>query len=181
MAKAIIAVLAVAIVVFVGGYFLMSWSYQNQETELRNLANQKQEVCAAHFDKMWKTIQQVAQVPDAAKQAFREMYEPLISGRYSADSGGVFMKWIQEQNPAFDWTLYGRVQTTVIAERESFFKDQEALLDVKREHTNLIQKRPGRWFLDPSDTLKVTIITSEKTKEAYETGEENDVDLFKQQ
>lgn len=176
--KAVIAVVAVALIVLIGGYVGMSISYKNTQVRSKNLVEQKQEVCKAHFDKMWKAISQVAQVPEAARESFKQMYEPLISGRYSADSGGVLMKWIQEQNPAFDWSLYKNVQSTIVAERESFLKDQEMLLDVNREYKNLIQQFPGSWFLNSNDTIIVTIITSAKTQDAYQTGQENDVTLY---
>ncbi|MFA6588230.1 MAG: hypothetical protein WCT08_04115 [Patescibacteria group bacterium] len=178
MKKKVAAVIVVAVIVIIGGCFLMNWHYHNAQIRSKNLVEQKQEACKAHFDLMWKAISQVAKIPEAAKAAFTDMYKPLIDGRYSADSNGVLMKWIQENNPTFDWSLYKQVQSTVVAERTAFFKDQEMLLDMNKEYKNLIQTIPGRWFLNPSDTLEITIITSGKTKDAYKTGEENDVNLF---
>lgn len=173
-----IAVIVIALLVVVGVPLMMSIHYHNAQIESKNLVLQKQTACEAHFDMMWKSIQQVASVPEAAKESFKAMYEPLITGRYAVDSSGPVMKWIKEENPTFDWSLYKNVQSTIEAQRISFFKDQEMLLDVNREYKNLIQTVPGSWFLDPTDTILVVIITSDKTEDAYKTGKENDIDIY---
>jgi hypothetical protein len=176
MGKGIIIVVAILAIVGIGGYLVMSWSYTNQHIELKNGVTAQQTVCAAHFDKMWKVLQQMAQVPDAAKDAFKEMYQPLIEGRYK--DSNLLMKWIQEQNPDFDFKLFENVQRAIESERASFFDDQKILIDKQMADKNLVQKVPGRWFIDPADTAAITIITSAKTEDAYRTGQENDIGLF---
>lgn len=155
--------------------FLMSVGYKNQEIKIRNSVLAQQQVCEASFDKMWKVIKQVALVPDAAKDAFKEMYTPLIQGRYSEDPKLLF-KWIQEQNPAFDYSLFSNIQKAIEAERASFFYNQKTLIDMNLQHHVLLQSIPSKWFLDV-DTLKVTIVTSQVTEDAYKTGQENNIGL----
>ena len=176
MGKAIAIVVVIALVVVLGGGFLMSISYNNQNVQLKNGVQAQQTVCAAHFDKMWKVLQQTAQVPDAAKEAFKDMYKPLIEGRYN--DSNLLMKWIQEQNPAFDFSLYANVQKAIESERASYFDSQKLLIDKQMAQKNLVQTVPGSWFLDKGDTVAIVIITSAKTEEAYRTGQENDIDLF---
>jgi hypothetical protein len=158
--------------------FLMNMSYTNGQITRRNLTTAQQDVCRAHFDKMWKTIQQTAQLPDAAKDGFREMYTPLIEGRYNTERGGALMSWIQEQNPNFDWALYENVQIVIKSERESYFQEQRKLIDFQRNHKNYIQMVPNRWFLDENDTIPIVIITSQVTEDTYKTGQENNINVF---
>jgi hypothetical protein len=159
-------------------WFSMSVSTINKEIDLRTTTMAQQTKCEAYFDKMWKILKQKAKVADQYKEAFKEIYPKLIEGRYSKGDG-TLMKWIQESNPQFDASMYKDVMQSIEIERTGYFNEQSRLIDLQREHSALLQKIPSKWFLN--DTLKpihIIIVTSSNTKEAYITGEENDVDLF---
>ena len=79
---------------FIG--FGMYVSYNNREVNLRNLAEAQRGNIENVYDKMWKILQQKAQVTDEYKEAFREIYPQLIEGRYSQGDGSL-MKWIQSR------------------------------------------------------------------------------------
>ncbi len=163
--------------VFIIGFF-MNMSIENKEIDLRERVVAQQEKCEAYFDKMWKVLKQEAQVTDQYKNAFKEIYPELIEGRYSQGDGAL-MKWIQESNPQFDASMYKQLMRSIEVERTGFFNEQATLIDIQREHKAYLQKAPNRWFL--SDDLKpveIQVITSDNTKETYETGEENDIDLY---
>jgi len=160
-------------------WFSMSVSTTNKEIDLRTTTLAQQTKCEAYFDKMWKILKEQAGVADQYKEAFKEIYPALIEGRYSKGDG-TLMKWITESNPEFKTSMYEKVMQSIEIERTGFFNEQTRLIDLQREHSALLQKIPSKWFLN--DTLKpvhIIIVTSKNTKEAYVTGEENDVDLFK--
>lgn len=167
--------------------FGMYFTIQNTKIELTENVNAQQTVCEAHFDKMHKSIAQVAQVAernmDQSKQAFKEIYTGLIEGRYSSDSD-MFMKWIQESNPQFDLNatskLYERLANVIEAGRSEYFMEQKKLVSFKQEHDKYVKKWPNRVFLSDDDILPIDIIiiTSDKTEEIYRTGKENDISLF---
>ena len=95
----------VLLVVLVGMYF----TYNNKEVALRKEINaQKGKIESVH-DKMWKVIQQKAEVSDQYRETFEKIYPELISGRYANDANNA-MKWIQEANPDFDTSLYKDLQ-----------------------------------------------------------------------
>lgn len=161
--------------------FSMSISYSNQEIDLRTTTIAQQDKCKAYFDKMWKILKEKAGVADQYKEAFKEIYPALIAGRYS-QGDGTLMKWITESNPTFDASMYKDVMQSIEIERTGYFNEQSRLIDMQREHAVLLKKAPSRWFLN--DTLKpvaIIIVTSKNTKDAYVTGEENDIDLFKKE
>jgi hypothetical protein len=159
-------------------YVIMWFSYTRADVQLKNKAEAQQKVCEGHFDKMWKIIKQHAKVTDHYKDSFKEIYPALMEGRYGNARGGALMSWIKEDNPNLDAKVWIKMMNAIEAQRTSFFRDQEQLLDIKREHDNLRLQPPSKWFVGDSKEIEVVIITSAKTKEAYSSGEENDISLF---
>jgi hypothetical protein len=169
----------VALVVLVGVFFLMSISYKTQEVQVRNAAVAQQKSCEAFFDKMWKILQQKAQITDQYKEAFKEIYPALMEGRYGNEKGGSLMKWVQESNPSFDVSLYKDLMASVEAERTGFFREQNKLIDLKREHDNLLDQPVSGFFLGGKQKIEIIIVTSTRTGQAFATGKDDDVDLYK--
>lgn len=165
---------------FLGLTIGMTWvSTNNKEISLKNKIEAQQKVCESFYDKLWKVLQQKAQVADQYKTAFKEIYPDLIEGRYGDEKGGTLMKWITESNPTFDVSLYKDLSASIESERSGFFMEQKKLIDLDREHKVLRQSFPESMFIGSRPDVKITIVTSQKTEQVYATGQENDVDLFK--
>lgn len=159
--------------------FFYDMSVDNKEVKLQNQKVAQETVMEGYFDKMWKIIETQATVAKEYKNDFKEVYEEIIGGRYGDARGGALMSWITEHNPEFDSSLYTNLQNSIEAQREGFFAEQEILINVKQTHDNLRMVKPASWFVnDDVEEMEITIITSAKTKEVFETGEENDVDPF---
>lgn len=159
--------------------FSMWMSANNREISLRTQIEAQEKVCQTFYDKLWKILQQKAQVADQYKTAFKEIYPALIEGRYGNEQGGTLMKWIQESNPSFDVSLYKDLMASIESERTGFFMEQKKMIDLDREHRVLRQTFPNSLFIGTRPDVKFIIVTSGKTQETYRTGQENDVDLFK--
>ena len=155
----------------------MYFSYNNQEVSLRKQAEAQRGVVEGTFDTMWKIISQQAQVSEAYKDAFKEIYPDLIEGRYSKGDGSL-MKWIQEANPDFDTSLYSRLMDTIERERKTFLNSQKRMLDLIREHETLCETYSGKWFISNTTPIEYTVISSTKAKNTMETGIDDDVQLF---
>ena len=89
------------------------------------------------------------------------------------------MKWVTEQNPNFDTSLYKDLSQSIELLRTEFQKSQERILDLIREHTTLCNTFPGRWFISNKTTIEYTVVSSTKSKVVMETGLDDDVDIFK--
>jgi len=152
-------------------------STHNKDVGLRNLAAGKQDECKMVFDETWKIISQKAQVADQYKDAFQESFAAIMEGRYGNARGGSMMSWIHEQNPNFDASMYKSIQASIEAQRHKYTEAQKMLRDIKVQHDDLRTRFPTSLFCS-NDELKVTIVTSLKTKEVYKAGEENDIDIF---
>jgi hypothetical protein len=184
--KVTAGILVGLVLMFTLGYFLMKWSAQNQNNNLKLLIAGQQESNKANYDKMKKTIEQTAQTANAkfvmSKEAYKEIYPALMDGRYKDDKNSM-MKLVVESNPTFDIaaaaSLYDRLVVAIEANRQEFFDAQNKLISYNQEQRRLLVNRPTCWFLEKSDTIHITTITSKDTKEAFRTGEENDIDLSK--
>lgn len=160
------------------GALVMYFNYSNQEIRLRNQAEAQRGKIEAVYDQMWKIISQKAQVSEQYKDGFKEIYTGIIVGRYS-QGDGTLMKWIQESNPNFDASLYKEVMQSIEVERQNFTREQEVMIDLVREHTNLLNVFPSSIFLSSRKAIEYTIISSTKSKEVMQSGKDDDVDLFK--
>lgn len=196
----------VALVVLAGTLFLTYVGKNDHEIELRQLAFAQNDVCINFYDNMTKTILQVAQVPKQfqkqAEENFKNIYPDLISGRYKDSDGSlqpVMMKWITESNPQFDLNaftkLYEKIQVVVEAKRNEFTTQQNKLRDIERQHTifcstffnknlfgmgdRIIPRCKDGVDVTAGNNECIRYINSKNTSDAYQTGEENDIDLFK--
>lgn len=186
MKKTTIIILSGVVLFLVFIFTMMNISYKNTEVEISQKTIAQQDVCKANFDKMFKTINQVAQTAGqfvkVSKESFKEIYPSLMQGRYGNERGGALLSLIKENNPQFDMKaigkLYENLQNAIEANRNEYFIEQTKLIDMKREHSTLIKKFPASLFLSDIKEIDITIITSEQTENVYKTGQENDIELF---
>jgi len=172
-------IIGIALVFFIAIYVVMNISYSNKEIRLKNLVTAQVDTRDANYDKTWKVISQQVQLTEKYAEDFKEVYKGMLQGRYGEQGSQAMWQWIREQNPQLDASMYKTVQNTIEAQREQFFVEQKKLISMDREHKNLRETFPGSWFVGDRPSVEFNIITSQKTKIAAETGEENDVDLFK--
>ena len=173
----IMASILLVVVIMIGTVVSCYFSYNNREIALRQQAEAQRGKIEGVHDKMWKIIQQKAQVTDEYKQTFETIYPQLISGRYQNDKG-TMMKWIKESNPNFDVSLYRDLMQAIEIQRTEFQTSQERMLDIIREHETLTHTYPARWFVSNTLPIEYKVISSSRSKEVMTDGEDNDVDLF---
>lgn len=171
----LIAVAIVALFTFIT--VSMFFSYNNQEVSLRKDSDAQRSKIEGVHDKMWKILQEKADVAGEYKDAFSSIYPKLIEGRYSKGDGSL-MKWIKESNPNFDISLYKDLMVSIEAQRECFQTSQERMIDIIREHETLCNTYPSKWFITNSSEIKYTVISSSVTKQVVATGKDDNVELF---
>ena len=178
MKKGLVLLLA-AILVPVLISVVMYFNYSNQEKSLRNNIAAVQTTIQNEFDNLWKTISQQAQISDKYADDFKKIYVEIMDARYDNARGGALLSFVTEANPNFDSSLYSTLMKTIEAKRAEFTNNQNKLRDLKREHDNLLSLFPSSIFLAGRDPIEVIMITSARTKDVYRTGEDNDVDLYR--
>lgn len=154
----------------------------NTSTTLITTYEAKIDANKADFDNMWKTISQVAKVPGKYKDDFQDTFTSYVKARQGGNTGeGALLSFLTEAVPNFDGKeLYAKVQTVVEAKREGWTQRQKELRDLKREHDTLIRTFPGLAYnaLVGHAELAAVVITSGRTEETFDSGQDDNVDLF---
>lgn len=180
----IAAVVVMVIALFammVGSGFV---GFFNTSTRLTASYEAKVDANKADFDNMWKTLKQVASVPDQHRKGFESVMTKYAEARTGGGegSGDTFLSIMNEAVPDFTGSadLFAKIQTVVEAKREGWTMRQKELRDLKREHDTLLRTFPGAFYngFIGHEELVAVVITSGKTKETFASGEENDVNLF---
>lgn len=168
------SILGCGVGIIVGAYF----GYNNKEITLRTQAEAQRGKIEGVHDKMWKVIQQKAQVSTEYKDAFAEIYPAIMEGRYSEEGDGSLMKWVTEQNPNFDTSLYKDLMQSIEVLRTEFQKNQERMLDIVREHQVHISIFPNRLFISNKTPIEYTVVSSSNTKTVFSTNVDDNINLF---
>lgn len=176
---AVFALLAVLVAGFLG---LAIGGFHNTEVALRTQYEAKVDANKADFDNVWKTITQVAQVPAKYKDDFQTVYESYMQARQGGNTGqGPLLAFLTEAVPQYDAKeLYLKVQTVVESKREAWTTRQKELVDIRREHSVLLRTIPGVFYnvFLSREELPLVLVTSSRTEDAFQTGLDNEVDLF---
>lgn len=181
MGKVIVVGILGAFASVVFALVMMFISVNNRDSTLRNQFQAKERSREAIYDETWKTIKQIAQVSDKYSDDFKKVYPEIMEARYGGKDSkdGALMKFVTESNPNFDISLYTKLTNVIESKRSQFTASQEELIDIKREHDNLQMLFPGSLFVMNKERIKITIVSSTKSKETMDTGVEDDVDLYK--
>ena len=170
-----------AIILIIVGFFAvlligMYFSYNNREIALRKESEAQNGKIESVHDTMWKIIKQKAQVSEKYKDAFEKIYPDLIRGRYANDQGSM-MKWIKEQNPEFDTSLYRDLSQAIEIQRTIFSNAQQRMLDILRERETLIESLPAKFFISNKTKIDYEVISSTNTKTVMGTRIDDDITL----
>lgn len=182
--KTVLIVLASLVVLGLayGGCVL---SFRGDCVRAENGIEAQLEVNKASHDTMWKEVREVAQVSDMMRDDFIKVFDGAMRGRYGEDGSRAVFQWIQEQNPSLDPGVYQKIQVVIEKGRARFLKDQEQLVDKVRNYKDLLEGNRAilaNAFLgfprkiDPDDE-KFKPITSGRTKDAFERGEDGEIKL----
>lgn len=189
-ASALILVLAL-----VGMYV----SFYNTAVKLENATVAQYEQNQNNYDKFWKSISEMSQVPDKYKEDFKEVLLGNTEARYGEGGSKATFQWIQEHSVNFDSGMYTKLMTAIEAGRRDFENNQKILLDKQRRYRDHLQTVRGSLFsgsrfprqmsgpkaptedLDGDGRLSVLdypIVTSQRTKRAFAEGEDEPLQVF---
>lgn len=168
-----VAVVVVMLLMYVVGLL-------NSEARLALTIEAKQVDNTSEFDNMWKKISQVAQVPEAKKDALKEIFVEYASARSGDKTSGSLANWIHESVPNVDLKEFENLQNIIVASRDSWTMRQKELIDLDREHDAMFVQFPTGQILGMfgRKRTEIVVITSSKTEKTFETGKDDDVKLF---
>ena len=118
---------------------------------------------------MISTIQNKMHVTTEHADKIKEIFVPIIQGRYS-QGDGTLMKWVQEQNPNFTPEMYKDVSECIEAKRNDFLEAQKVMTAIIQQHNNLRNEFWAHMFwLKNEPELQYTVISPSATKETMKT------------
>ena len=158
-------------------WFMMSTNFNNRYSTFVAEAKARQDVSKITFDNTWKIIAGQAKVADKERESFRTTFVEIMNAR-SQKEDNLLMKWSQEAQVPITPDLYKTLQQTIESQRNTFTTAQKELIDIKREADTLRTTFPGSFFLGGREEIKIQLVTSAKTDEAFRSGQDNDVDPF---
>lgn len=169
--------ITLVVVVVVGGVLTM-WGVgvSNSEKKLVNKIEAQQEATEVFYTKLWEILKSKAGVTEEYAEQFKEIQFGIMEGRYS--TGGEMMKWIQEANPEFDASLYKDLMNSIEGERNGFFIEQKKLVDMQKQHKDMLEIFPKNMILKNRDAIEIIVLKNVATKEAFETGTDSSPELF---
>lgn len=152
-------------------------SYSNTEIILRNAIAAEQKNLKSRFDEMWKTIVQQHEVAVEERTTFNQVMIEISKSQSGGE--GKLVSFLKQAKIDVDSSLHKTVMTSISAQRAEFHRSQQKILQLKMQHDNIISGTISRYILAGRLPIDVQIVTSEKTEESFETGQDNDVRLSK--
>lgn len=178
MSKWIIAGSIAALGVIFAIILAVWWvSTSNKEIGLRNQIEAKQSDNKNVYDSTWKQISQCAQVTDAQKTALLEIVTGYAKAR-AGQGGGSLATSVKEVVPTMDTTTFNQLMNIITSARKQFERVQTEILDLGRAHNNLIDMFPSSIVCGGRPKIKIALVTSSRTGEAFATGVDDDVNVF---
>src|SRR5271166_6007369 len=131
-------VVALVLVLLVGGFFLgyIGWSNDANGFEADIPAQYTQ--MKNSYDNGWKKVVEIAQIPTMQQNAYKDVYDGVMKGRYGANGSQAMLQFIKEQNPTLDPALYTKIQQTIETFHDQFQASQTQIIAFKQSYNKLI-------------------------------------------
>lgn len=158
--------------ILIGALIITYFVLNNQEVTLRKAAEAQHKAIESVHDTMWKIIKEKANVSEKYRKTFESVYPDIIAGRYKDADG---MRWIREDNPNFDVSLYDDLMQAIEVQRMYFSEAQQRMVDIVREHETLINSIPHKWFISNKKPIEYVVIASGKTKDVMRSRVDDEI------
>lgn len=161
----LVSLFFVGIVVVFGMYF----SYNNTHVDFHNQYEAQNDVIETRLDNMWKIISDKFSMSQQYADDFKKV---AATNSSNFGQGGEMWKWVQATYPQIDSSIYKEVMSSIESERKGLENAQKRIIDICREHNNLIMKVPSSWFISDRTPLEWVVISSKESKNIMITRED---------
>jgi hypothetical protein len=127
-------------------------------------------------------IVEAAQVPAMYRDDYTKVIMASMQGRYGKNGSKAVFQWLKEHNINFDSSLYIKIQQMIDAGRTQFEKEQELLIDKKRQYETVLGIFPRGFVMHFIGFPKINladynIVINDYAGEAFKKGKENGIKL----
>lgn len=185
MNKVVLGVLGIIVGVFIIAaisIIAVAIGVNNTSIKFENRIKAQYEQNKNNYDKMYKTVLEMAQVPEMYKNDLKDVFSAAIQGRYGKGGSKAVFQFIKEHNPTFDSALYIKLEQTIQAGRIDFESNQKMLIDIKQSYDNFRMVFPNNFISGFLGFPKIKmedygIVLSEKTDKAFQTKKDEPLKL----
>jgi hypothetical protein len=152
---------------------------RNEAAQLLNTITATEKLATGHHDNMWKKISQVVQVTKAERESLEKIMIGYADARTQRGDNAPIMNWIKETVPQVDNSTFRNLQNIITGSRDSWMVTQTDLNDKIMQYNSVLQDYPKGWFLQKMgfEFKEYKVISSTRSREAMDTGVDDDVDL----
>lgn len=168
-----IAVVSVSVLSLVLIFTGMYASANNSEVTLRAQFNAQVATNKSSFDRKWKVLAAEAQIPDRYYDQLKQIWMGALEKAAEGGGGNLATSLTLPQNIQVSPELYTKLMSSIEENYESFHQDQRRLTAIKAEHDSVLGRFPSSLFVGGRPALELKLVTSAKTEQAFETGEDN--------
>jgi hypothetical protein len=152
------------------------------------------------YDAFWKSVKEIAQVPEQYKEDFKGLLVQETTAKYGAQGSQATFQWFKDRNITLDPSMYRKIQDVIESGRADFKRSQTTLLDKQRKVQDMLQSYWGGMMAKHYDfprvmtgfnappvdkdgdgkltVLDYPIVTSARTQAAFQTGQDEAVNVF---
>ena len=171
-----LGVFAIVSILIIGG---CSASLYNKEVSLRALIENKQTDNKQQLANMRNKFKETAQVTDKEADLLTEAFVKYANAR-TGQGGGSLVTLVTEAVPNINPQTLKNLQNILASGRDAWTQRQTELLDLSREHKQLIRRFPNNivFSIFGVKNIDIIIVTSSDAENAFKTGQEESIDLF---
>jgi hypothetical protein len=127
-------------------------------------------------------IAEAAQIPSMQRDDLTAVVTAALDARYGDEGSQAMFQFIQEQNPNIDSAVYVELQRIIVGGREDFRIAQTRLIDQKRVYETALGSFWGGTWMSVAgypkvDLDKYVIVTNARTEDAFDSGQEEAIQL----
>lgn len=190
----------VSVLVFALSIWMAMIGWYNDANAFENTTRAQWQSNQNSYDAFWKSVREVAQVPDKYKDDFKSVLVAETQAKYGPEGSKAAFQWLQDRQINFDASQYRKIQDVIESGRGDFKRSQDELLDKQRKvrdvtlsywgsmmarHYGFPRAISGK-LAPPSDAdgdgkltvLDYPIVTSGRTQKAFDEGKDDEVKVF---
>lgn len=171
------SVLGVIIVLLVVALCIGGWimGIYNTEVKLRNVYEAKHKTIETAHDTMWKSVSQKYKISKDYENTFLNGLRAVATGR---EGGSVFKSNNESSSQlGLSTDVFNQMMATIEGQRAMLKREQDTMVDMYRQHKNHCEVFPNSLLIGNRVLPEPQIISSTRTKDAFETGVDNDISM----
>lgn len=163
--------IAAVVFMFVGGFAVTK---HNQATRMKEKINSYELELANVHDNTWKTVKDQVGIVNMSREDYDKYLKAYVDGREAVGTDKALMVWLQDNATQNPQQLYDKLMSTVRESRRNMMEANKLCNHVTTEYNAYIKTFPTNmlWWHRP---IEIKQITSDKSREALETGTDNEL------